>query len=118
MNELNDYADYNYYLEGPEVFLDLVRKAKLVIANSFHAVAFSILYQKEFMVFNRTEAINTTMRDLINSFKIECRLLDKDDIISIEKLIPIDYDAIKNEIENQINHSKLFLRTALSNMTE
>lgn len=113
MNELNNYADYNYYLEGPEVFLDLVQNAKLVIANSFHAVAFSIIFQKEMVVFNRKEAINTRMRDLLALFQIKNRLFGKNDKVSMDALEPINYSAIQATIEEHINHSKVFLRNAL-----
>ncbi|UBZ13598.1 polysaccharide pyruvyl transferase family protein [Flagellimonas marinaquae] len=115
MNELNTYSDYNYYLEGPEVFLDLVKNAKLVVANSFHAVAFSIIFQKEMVVFNRKEAINTRMRDLLNLFNIHGRLFGKNDIVSWDNLGTINYDEIQGSIHQHIEYSKNYLRKALNN---
>ena len=59
------YADADYSLEGPEVFLSLILHADFVVSNSFHAVAFSVIFQKQFTVFNRFEKINTRMRDVV-----------------------------------------------------
>ncbi len=113
MNELNKYADHNFYLEGPEIFLDLVKNAKIVVANSFHAVAFSIIFQKEIVVFNRKEAINTRMRDLLELFHIKNRLFGKNDVVSLDKLVTIDYSGIQHIIKENIDHSKTYLRKAL-----
>src|SRR5699024_3112412 len=56
------YADKNFIYAGPETFISLIRDAKFVLSNSFHAAVFSVLYGKDFAVFNRKEPINTRMR--------------------------------------------------------
>ena len=56
---------------GPREFLGVIAGAELVISNSFHATAFSIVFHKPFLVFNRQEQINTRMRDLILCFDID-----------------------------------------------
>lgn len=56
---------------GPLEFLGIINNAELIISNSFHATAFSIIFHKPFLVFNRQENINTRMRDLINTFGID-----------------------------------------------
>lgn len=38
---------------GPEEFLDLVEHAQAVVTDSFHAVAFSIIFRRPFVVVNR-----------------------------------------------------------------
>ena len=42
-----------WYQAGVEEFLSLVRYAECVVTNSFHAVIFSVQYQKSFYVFSR-----------------------------------------------------------------
>lgn len=63
---------------GPREFLWLIHNAQLVISNSFHATAFSILYQKPFYVFNRSEKLNSRMRDLLKLFGMEDRMVTSD----------------------------------------
>jgi hypothetical protein len=108
------YADKNFYLHGPDVFLSLVHGADLVLTNSFHAVAFSLIFQKQFIVFNRSENINTRMRDLLILFNLDYLLVDN----SIEFFYDsfnVDYSVIKCIMETKIFESKLFLNNALQN---
>ncbi len=61
----SEYADKSFEDIGPLQFISLIRNAELVVSNSFHATAFSIIFHKSFYVFEREWAINTRMRDLI-----------------------------------------------------
>ena len=61
------YADRCFSKEGPRAFPYLVRNARLIVSNSFHATAFSLIFGKSFTVFYRNEKINTRMRDLLAS---------------------------------------------------
>ncbi len=61
----SDYADRCFDNAGPLEFLNLVRNAEIVISNSFHATAFSLIFHKPFYVFEREWAINARMRDLL-----------------------------------------------------
>lgn len=58
------YADKCFPCAGPERFLELVRNASFVISNSFHATAFSMIFERDFAVTPRREKINTRMTDL------------------------------------------------------
>lgn len=60
---------------GPREFLGAVGNAEYVISNSFHATAFSLLFQKKFYVLNREEKINTRMRDLLEAVGMAHRLV-------------------------------------------
>lgn len=109
-----DYADFNYYLDGPEKFLSLVDHAKFVISNSFHAVAFSLIFQKQFVVFNRTDKINTRMRDLLGSVNQPELLINNDQQINDFNHV-IDYKDVEPRLNQLINSSKSFLNNALNN---
>lgn len=61
------FADRCFSEEGPLSFLYLVHHAQLVVSNSFHATAFSLIFGKPFTVFDRSEKINARMRDLIEA---------------------------------------------------
>jgi hypothetical protein len=107
VNNNIDYADKNFWLEGPEKFLSLVSQSQFNITNSFHSVAFSIIFEKEFVVINRMENINTRMRDLLNLFKLEERLIH--DFTDFKYDQHIDYTEKSLLINQQIKKSKSFL---------
>lgn len=82
----SDYGDRDFYDEGPEGFVSLVHHAEYVISNSFHATAFSIIFNRTFAVFDRNENINTRMRNLIEMFCLQY-INENIDILKIEKIL-------------------------------
>ena len=104
------YADQNFWLEGPEKFLSLVYHAKMNITNSFHSTAFSLIFQKQFVVVNRSEKINTRMRDLLSLMELH-NLIGS--VHEFELLGTIDYELTNLRIEYNINASKSFLLSSL-----
>lgn len=111
MNANIDYADKNLYLEGPETFLSLVSQSKMNITNSFHSVAFSLIFNQQLVVVNRAEKINTRMRDLLGLFNLNDYLIStKEEFNSWEA---IDYANVNPLIQHKIEESKQFLIHAL-----
>ena len=106
VNKNIDYADKNFYLDGPEMFLSLMHHAKFIFTNSFHSVAFSIIFEKQFAAFNRTEHINTRVRDLLELFQMKNLISADTDIDGLEKF---EYSSIQQILEQQIEKSKKFL---------
>ena len=41
------------YASGPSEFISLIKNAKLVVTDSFHATVFSIIFRKPFVTFYR-----------------------------------------------------------------
>jgi hypothetical protein len=111
VNENIKYADKNYYLKGPEVYLSLMYNAKYVITNSFHSVAFSLIFNKQFLVVNRNEAINTRMRDLLQLFNLPQLLVS--DGFTVEQIKIIDFSEVNLLKKDKINNAKEFLFNAL-----
>ena len=64
----NTYADRNFATAGPESFVALVRNATCVVTNSFHAIAFCLIFQREFVFVERPDGLNERITDLL-----ECR---------------------------------------------
>ncbi|GAE35928.1 polysaccharide pyruvyl transferase family protein [Halalkalibacter akibai] len=109
-----NYADENFHLHGPDTYISLIKQSKYIISNSFHAAVFSIIYKKDFIIVNRTEAINTRMRDLLDDLNLNDRLIEEGE--SLDKiLINIDYQKVNVILDNKISQSKQFLNTVLSN---
>lgn len=82
----SDYSDRIFYDEGPEGFVALIHHAEYVISNSFHATAFSIIFNRPFAVFDREECINTRMRDLTQMFELES-VNDRINIAKTEEIL-------------------------------
>jgi hypothetical protein len=107
------YADKYFTLDGPETFVSLVKNAQFVISNSFHAAVFSVLYERSFAIVNRTEAINTRMRDLLADLKLNDRLVDEN--YNLKQLLrSIEYKESKNILDEKIRYSKKYLKDVLS----
>lgn len=106
INKNIDYADKNLYLEGPETFLSLMHGADFIFTNSFHAVAFALLFEKQFAVFDRKEEINTRMRDLLALFNLNNLITQP---IDQEELVKTNYELINTEIARQVLKAQNFL---------
>ncbi len=106
------YADKNLSTKGPDVFLSLIKDASFVVSNSFHAVAFSLIFEKQFVVFNRAEQINTRMKDIVNMLNIKETILSYN-ITQDEYEYTINYDHIRLILQNHIRESKQFLNHSI-----
>ncbi|MCX2719857.1 polysaccharide pyruvyl transferase family protein [Lentiprolixibacter aurantiacus] len=115
VNQKIPYADQNHFRKGPDYFLSLIYNAKFVISNSFHAVAFSLIFEKDFLVFNRTDKINTRMRDLLQSLDLEHLLVAHDCNVANLIDLTINYKKVKPKLTKKIALSQQFLYQALNN---
>lgn len=61
---------------GPLEFLGTIVNADLVVSNSFHATAFSLIFHVPFLVFNRKESINARILDLLQYFETADVMID------------------------------------------
>ena len=102
------YADKNLSSKGPDVFLSLIKNASFIVSNSFHAVAFSLIFEKQFVVFNRAEQINTRMNDIVNMLNIIETILPYESIQDKYEYT-IDYDNVRPILQKYIKESKQFL---------
>lgn len=94
---------------GPGEFLGAILNADCVLSNSFHATAFSLIFQKDFYVVNREEKINTRMRDLLASLSLEQRLIS----VLPESADDLDWQSIQTQLRCLIRDSKTFLQKNL-----
>lgn len=98
------------YNVGPAEFLGLILNAEYVLTDSFHGVALSIAMQKQFYVKLNPNKTNTNGRitSLLNLLNIEKRTFEH-----LFELDNISYDAVNNILLNEIEHSRLFLASAI-----
>ena len=96
----NKVCHKDFYNAGPLEFVNLVKNAEMVLSNSFHATAFSIIFEKQFVVFERKEKINTRMRDILSS-------------LEIENGMQINYKTVNNLLQGLILNSKKYIGSVI-----
>ena len=104
------YADKDLWISSPINFVQLIRDASYVVSNSFHASAFSIVFERDFCVINRSEDINERMKSLLSNYELEERLVAG---YSENILKPIDYQQVRPQVQKDIEYSKEFLNQSL-----
>lgn len=103
------YAERCFSLCGPEIFLGLIQEASFVLSNSFHATAFSVIFRREFAVVERTEKINTRMRDLTSLLGLS------DHMVTETANVPFntDWTQVERRLEEEIDHAKAYIDEVL-----
>ena len=101
------YCDSSFENSGPLEFLDLIENAAFVVSNSFHATAFSIIFEKQFFVFNREEAINSRMHDILQLFSLDDRIITDSNAASENE---INYQSTKKILDECILKSKDYIK--------
>lgn len=110
----SNYADKIVKGMGPIDFITYIKNAEFVISNSFHGTAFSIIFEKQFVVINRKESINTRMRDLLSILNISNRLISES--YNFNNIIAkIDYEIVNKNLNKKVKISKQYLDSILSN---
>ncbi len=107
-----DNRDPETYVAGPQDFVELFSKADYVFTDSYHACCFSLLFHKQFTVFNRAEMtgkanMNSRMETLFRLFNLDSVMMD-------EGLAPlIDYKEIDVLLETHRVNSRHWLDDAM-----
>lgn len=91
---------------GPEEFIGAIKNAKFVVTTSFHAVVFSIIYNKDFFINNidkTKENRSSRQKDLLDLLEIEDReIFNHDDDTDF---VPIDWNNVNKKLEIERNKS-------------
>lgn len=103
-NGMLPYADRNISDASPLEFLSLINNAKVVVSNSFHATAFSIILNKDFYTYPVLRHNNESrMIDLLNEFG----LIERYRSTFICKTI--DWEKVFPKYKKQLDYSVEFL---------
>lgn len=76
----------NRYTGGPDEFISLIKNAEYVIATSFHATVFSIIFNKKFWVVPH-KTTGSRVTDLLKKLDISSRAVN-----SLEEFKKLDFD--------------------------
>lgn len=98
-----------------ELWLQRFMKAKFIITDSFHACVFAILFHKEFVVIENEYRGASRMRELLEDFSLQERILKEKDLlrVDINNLQPIDFKYTDNIISQRKEYSLDLLKKAL-----
>jgi len=93
-------------------FLSLFLHADYVFTSSFHGLAFSIVFNKQFYVYQ--QLINEKRNDRLHCILSEFNLIDRyDSYFNVEKIETIDYTNVNNLLQKRRDDSILFLKNNL-----
>lgn len=91
---------------GPEDFINIIKNARFIITASFHAVVFSIIYNKDFFINNvdkMKENRSSRQKDLLDLLGIKDReIFNHDDDTDFSS---IDWNDVNKKLEIERNKS-------------
>ncbi len=116
--EDQNFGDIKLFDATPNDFISLIKHAKCVLTDSFHAVVFSSIYEKDFFVFNRSEngEMSSRIIDITNMLGVEeryCPDKQRMNIKYMSSLAPVDFSKNKDIFKAKKQSSIEFLKNSL-----
>ena len=113
------FGDISVTDAGPIEFVNLIRNAEYVCTDSFHGSVFSILYHRNFVVFNRyadnsSASKNTRIESLCSRLGLSERRFSGNIIQDMKK--HIDYIAVDKELKKIRDESRAYLECAFDSI--
>lgn len=102
-----ELIDASHYQFSPSDFVSLIRYARYVITASFHALAFSIIFKKPFVVVKTGQASDVRFVNLLDALGVTDVCLKRAEEIDIPK--QVDYSIIAESLETLRTNSEYFL---------
>lgn len=109
----------NRFDDGPAEWLSLLRHANYVVTNSFHGVAFSVLFHKVFFVPMYTEEtggglLYTRIKELLEKIELQKPIMNAADLDQItSELYDPEYNIVDEIIVTQQNNSRNYLISSI-----
>lgn len=100
------YADFSFKDCGPTDFVKLISNASYVVTNSFHATAFSLIFNKEFFVYIKNTTISR-ISDVLSMVNLSERM----NTVDLE--LSISWDNVNRMLNDAICSSKTLLNNNL-----
>lgn len=110
VNDISEapYADVQVNNAGPKEFLQYIMNARYVVSNSFHATAFSLIFNKEFATFPLVSQHNSSrMENLLQDMNMSDRLSPGDITIFDRQ---INWGDVAACLSPSVSRSKDFLK--------
>ena len=117
IKELNKKMSFKHlgkrYISGASVeeFLRMIKDAEYVVSNSFHGVAFSLIYQKQFFAVGMGERSNRVL-SLLESLGLMERYVKEKSVNPLQMKM-IDYHEVEMRL-NEVKHlSEQYLKRSV-----
>lgn len=111
------HADFNgpnsqnhKYNLGPLELLGYIANADVIITTSFHGLAFSLIFEKEFWVINK--GYNGRLVNLLKSVELSDRMID--DVSSYDVNSSINFSKVRKYINSEITSTYNYFNTILN----
>ncbi|MDZ8027678.1 MAG: polysaccharide pyruvyl transferase family protein [Nostoc sp. DedQUE11] len=114
----NKLAQINLESASPKEWVGLYSQASYIVTNTYHGTIFSIIFQKPFNVFLRSEKQNK-VTDLLKDLNLENRIFsvrEKPQSLH-QEIFDIDYESVSRILEFKVLESKKCLLQAISSGT-
>lgn len=107
------------YDASPDVFLNLFYNAKMVLTNSFHGTAFSVIFRKDFYRVakeeNGTFVKDARIDDFLDSIDLNRTISFNTDISYIKQNLNAEYKEAEKKLNELKERSLDYLRESLKN---
>ena len=110
-----NFADYSLMDVSPNDFLSLIKHSEVIFTDSFHAVAFSNIFHKQYFIFDREKngTLNERIIDVTKLFQTEERFCKKnarrEKMQYLNNLKQINYEIENKELNDLVLFSKEFI---------
>ena len=98
--DMNDKNDQYYYCK-PEVLLGLIKKAKLVVTDSFHVTVFSIVFHTPFLSMAREQSNYCKMSSRLETLLGIVNMMNRFNNISLDDPFNCKFDKVDSLIEKK-----------------
>ena len=112
------FGDKKVIDASPEEFISLIKHAKYVLTDSFHASVFSIIYKKEFFIFERKEFKGMSSRiysllELFDGLSHFCDDIERRNVDYLLNTDSLDYSNVEKLNVMQIESKDFLLKAIL-----
>lgn len=110
----NRFGDKVIKNAGPKQWVELFYNASFIVTDSFHAMAFSINFNKPFFVFTNNNR-SSRLADFLGMLGLQNRL--NPSFEEIDATAKIDYESVNNVLENERKKSISFIEKIINDNT-
>ena len=104
-------------IEPVEKWLSAIYYADYVITDSFHGTVFSLIFNKQFVVYGNVKRGLSRMQDLLGRVKLTDRLVTINDFVGEKLIQQINWESVNNTFSIYKENSMSFLKNALTSQS-
>lgn len=108
-------ADLSFLDIGPSEWLSFIKNAAFVVTNSFHGTAFSVNFEKDFLILpHYVPNLNSRQETLLNGIGLAHRMKAVNELPSEYDLQSIDFTSPRVRLLKLKEESKMFLKKSIN----